>query len=233
MPAFSKDWRLLSHRIIEHAAAIHGNQEVVTRSVEGPIHRTTYAGIHDRAVKVSQLLDRDGIRFGDRIATIAWNTWRHLEAWYGIMGIGAICHTVNPRLFQEQIAWIINHAQDRVVMVDTTFVPVLEKIADKVPSVERYIILTDKAHMPQTTLKNAVAYEDWIAEADGKFAWKDFDENTAAAMCYTSGTTGDPKGVLYSHRSNVLHALIANSKAALGPSASAVMLPVVALFPAN
>ena len=110
------------------------------------------------------------------------------------MGIGAICHTVNPRLFPEQIAWIINHAQDRVVMIDITFVPVLEKIADKLPSVERYIVLTDKAHMPQTTLKNAVAYEDWIAEADGKFEWKTFDENTAAAMCYTSGTTGDPEG---------------------------------------
>src|SRR6202167_328132 len=149
------------------------------------------------------------------------------------MAIGAICHTVNPRLFPEQIAWIINHAQDRVVMVDTTFVPVLEKIGGNMPSVERYIVLTDKAHMPQTTLKNAVAYEDWIAEADGKFEWKNFDENTAAAMCYTSGTTGDPKGVLYSHRSNVLHSFLANSKDALGTSASDTMLPVVPLFHAN
>ena len=149
------------------------------------------------------------------------------------MGIGAICHTVNPRLFPEQIAWIINHAGDRVVMVDTTFLPVLEKIADKLPTVERYIVLTDKAHMPQTTLKNAIAYEEWIGKADGKFEWKDFDENTAAAMCYTSGTTGDPKGVLYSHRSNVIHSFLANSKDALGTSASDVMLPVVPLFHAN
>jgi fatty-acyl-CoA synthase len=113
------------------------------------------------------------------------------------MGIGAICHTVNPRLFPDQIVWIVNHAQDRIMMTDLTFVPLLEKIADKMPSVERYVVFTDKAHMPQTTLKNAIAYEDWIAEVDGNFEWKEFDENTAAAMCYTSGTTGDPKGVLY------------------------------------
>jgi fatty-acyl-CoA synthase len=233
MLGLMQDWPLLCHRIIEHAAKIHGKQEVVTRSVEGPIHRTNYAEIHQRALKVSQMLDRGGVKLGDRIATIAWNTWRHLEVWYGVMGIGAICHTVNPRLFPEQIAWIINHAQDRIVITDITFVPVLEKIADKLGSVERYIVLTDKAHMPQTTLKNAVAYEDWIAEADGKFEWKEFDENTAAAMCYTSGTTGDPKGVLYSHRSNVLHALMANNVDALGTSASETMLPVVPLFHAN
>jgi len=233
MLGLMQDWPLLCHRIIEHAAKYHGGQEVVTRSVEGPIHRTTYKQIHDRALKVSQVLDRQGIKFGDRVATIAWNTWRHLECWYGIMGIGAICHTINPRLFPEQIAWIVNHAQDRIVITDITFVPVLEKIADKMPSVERYVVLTDKAHMPQTTLENAINYEDWIAEADGKFKWKDFDENTAAAMCYTSGTTGDPKGVLYSHRSNVLHALMANNIDALGASASDTMLPVVPLFHAN
>jgi fatty-acyl-CoA synthase len=233
MLGLMQDWPLLCHRIIEHAAKYHGGQEVVTRSIEGPIHRTTYKQIHDRALKVSQVLDRQGIKLGDRVATIAWNTWRHLECWYGIMGLGAICHTVNPRLFPEQIAWIINHAQDRIVMTDITFVPILEKVADKMPSVERYVVLTDKAHMPGTTLKNAINYEDWIAEADGKFKWNDFDENTAAAMCYTSGTTGDPKGVLYSHRSNVLHALMANNIDALGASASDTMLPVVPLFHAN
>jgi fatty-acyl-CoA synthase len=233
MQGLMQDWPLLCHRIIEHAATVHGTQEVVTRSVEGPIHRTNYARIRDRALKVSQRLDRNGIKRSDRVATIAWNTWRHLEAWYGIMGIGAICHTVNPRLFPDQIAWIINHAQDRVVMTDITFVPMLEKIADKLTSVERYIVLTDKAHMPQTTLKNALAYEDWIGQADGDFAWKTFDENTAAAMCYTSGTTGDPKGVVYSHRSNVLHAMMANTGDALGTCASDTMLPVVPLFHAN
>ncbi len=186
MLGLMQDWPLLCHRIIEHAATVHGTQEIVTRSIEGPIHRTNYAEIRDRAVKVSQRLDRDGIKLGDRVATIAWNTWRHLEAWYGIMGIGAICHTVNPRLFPDQIAWIINHAEDRVVMTDTTFVPILEKIADKLPSVERYIV-----------------------------------------------STGDPKGVLYSHRSNVLHALMANTGDSLGANAGDTMLPVVPLFHAN
>ena len=140
-------------------------------------------------------------------ATLAWNTWRHLEAWYGIIGIGAVYHTVNPRLFPEQIAWIVNHAEDRVMLTDLTFVPLLEKLADKLPTIERYVVLTDAAHMPKTTLRNAVAYEEWLAEADGDFAWAQFDENTAAGMCYTSGTTGNPKGVVYSHRSNVLHAM--------------------------
>ncbi|WP_315834437.1 fatty-acid--CoA ligase [Bradyrhizobium prioriisuperbiae] len=233
MLGLMQNWPLLTHRIIDHAARIHGKQEVVTRSVEGPIHRTNYAEIRTRALKVAQKLDREGIKLGDRVATIAWNTWRHLECWYGIMGIGAVCHTVNPRLFPDQIAWIINHAQDRIVITDLTFMPILEKIAGSLPSVERYIVLTDKAHMPQTTLKNAVAYEDWIADADGTFKWKEFDENTAAAMCYTSGTTGDPKGVLYSHRSNVMHALMANTGDSLGACAADTMLPVVPLFHAN
>lgn len=233
MLGLMQDWPLLCHRIIDHAARVHAGREVVTRSVEGPIHRTSYAGIRGRALKLAQRLDRQGIRLGDRVATLAWNTWRHLEAWYGIMGIGAVCHTVNPRLFPDQIAWIINHATDRIVMTDITFVPILEKIASRLPSVERYVVLTDGAHMPRTSLKNAVAYEDWIAEADGDFAWKTFDENTAAAMCYTSGTTGDPKGVVYSHRSNVLHSMIVNSADALGAGSKDTLLPVVPLFHAN
>jgi fatty-acyl-CoA synthase len=233
MRGLMQDWPLLCNRMIDHAAAIHGEREVVTRSVEGPIHRTNYGQIRARALKVAQRLERDGIKLGDRIATLGWNTWRHLESWYGIMGIGAICHTVNPRLFPDQIAWIINHAEDRVVMIDLTFVPLLEAIAAKLPSVERYVIYTDKAHMPETKLKNAVSYEEWIGTVDGDFAWKTFDENTAAAMCYTSGTTGDPKGVLYSHRSNVLHALMANNGDALGTKSKDTMLPVVPLFHAN
>jgi len=228
-----QDWPLLCHRIIDHAAKYHNERKVITRSIEGPIHTTSYAEIRGRALKVAQRLEKDGVRLGDRVATLAWNTWRHLEVWYGILGIGAIYHTVNPRLFAEQIAWIVNHAGDRVMFTDITFVPLLEKLADKLTTIERYVVLTDSAHMPKTTLKNAVAYEDWIGEADGDFAWKEFDENTAAGMCYTSGTTGYPKGVLYSHRSNVLHAFMAAMPDCKGLSSRDVVLPVVPLFHAN
>ena len=233
MLGLMQDWPLLCHRIIDHAAIQHANRPVVTRSIEGPIHTTTYAEVRARALKLAQRLDRDGIKSGDRVATLAWNTWRHLEAWYGILGIGAIYHTVNPRLFPDQIAWIVNHAEDRVIMTDLTFLPLLESLADRLPTVERYIVLTDAAHMPATSLRNAVPYEEWIAEADGDFAWKQFDENTAAGMCYTSGTTGNPKGVLYSHRSNVLHAFMASLPDSIGISSRDVMLPVVPLFHAN
>src|SRR6266851_497840 len=234
MLGLMQDWPLLCHRIIEHAAKYHGTQEVVTRSAEGPIHRTNYAEIHARALKVSQRLEKDGIKLGDRVATLAWNTWRHLEVWYGILGIGAIYHTVNPRLFPEQIAWIIDHAQDRVLMLDLTFVPLVEKLAHKLPSIERYVVLTDAEHVPATTsLKNVVPYEEWIGEVDGDFAWKTFDENTAAGMCYTSGTTGNPKGVVYSHRSNVLHGLMANNSDMVGLSSREIVMPVVPMFHAN
>jgi fatty-acyl-CoA synthase len=233
MLGLMQDWPLLCHRVIDHAATFHGGRKVVTRSVEGPIHSTNYTEIRARALKVAQRLERDGIAMGDRVATLAWNTWRHLETWYGILGIGAVYHTVNPRLFPDQIVWIVNHAEDRVMITDLTFVPLLEKIADRLPTVERYIVLTDAAHMPQTTLKNAVAYEDWIAEVDGDFAWKEFDENTAAGMCYTSGTTGHPKGVLYSHRSNILHSMMAATPDAMAASSRDVILPVVPMFHAN
>ncbi len=233
MLGLMQDWPLLCHRVIDHAALNHGGRKVISRSIEGPIHTTDYASVRARALRVAQRLERDGIRLGDRVATLAWNTWRHLESWYGILGIGAIYHTVNPRLFTEHITWIINHAEDRVIMTDAGFVPMLEKIAGNLPSVERFIVFCDAAHMPQTSLPNAVAYEDWIAEADGDFAWKSFDENSAAGMCYTSGTTGNPKGVLYSHRSNVLHAMAALNPDMIGLSSNDIALPVVPLFHAN
>jgi fatty-acyl-CoA synthase len=228
-----QDWPLLLHRIIDHAATYHGERKVITRSVEGPIVETNYAAIRARALNVAQRLEKDGIKLGDRVGTLAWNTWRHLEAWYGILGIGAVYHTVNPRLFPDQIVWIVNHAGDRMMFVDLTFVPLLEKIADRLTSIEKYIVLTDAAHMPKTALKNAVAYEDWIGEVDGDFQWRSFDENTAAGMCYTSGTTGDPKGVVYSHRSNVLHSFMASLPDSKNLSARDVCMPVVPMFHAN
>ncbi len=233
MLGLMQDWPLLCHRIIDHAATQHADRPVISRSVEGPMHRTTYAEIRQRALRVGQRLERDGIRLGDRVATLAWNTWRHMECWYGILGIGAIYHTVNPRLFPDQIAWIVNDAEDRILLTDLTFVPLLESLADKLPTIARYVVLTDAAHMPKTTLKNAVAYEDWIASVDGDFAFKEFDENTAAGMCYTSGTTGHPKGVVYSHRSNVLHSMIASMADAMGISSRDVVMPVVPMFHAN
>ncbi len=233
MLGLMQDWQLLCHRIIDHAALNHAERPLITRSLEGPIHATNYAEMRARALRVAQRLDRDGIGLGDRVATMAWNTWRHIECWYGIMGIGAVYHTVNPRLFPDQIAWIVNHAEDRVMMVDTTFLPIVEKLAAKLKTIERYVVLTDAAHMPATALRDAVPYEQWIAEVDGDFAWKSFDENTAAGMCYTSGTTGNPKGVLYSHRSNVLHSMMAAQPDAMCLSSRDVIMPVVPMFHAN
>ena len=215
---------LLCQTIIDHAATNQSAREVISRSIEGPIHRTDYRKIRDRALRLAQRLDRDGIGLGDRVATLAWNTGRHLEAFYGIMGIGAICHTVNPRLFPEQIAWIINHAEDRILLADLTFIPLLAGIADRLTSVERFVVLTDQADMPPTRLCGAIAYEDWIGSVDGDFEWRSFDENTAAGLCYTSGTTGNPKGVLYSHRSTVLHSLMVAQADVIGLKSTDVVL---------
>src|SRR3979490_741133 len=179
MLGLMQDWPLLCHRIIEHAAAVHGTQEVVTRSVEGPIHRTNYAEIRDRALKVSQRMDRDGIKLGDRVATIAWNPWRHPEAWYGIMGIGAICHTINPRLFPEQIAYIINHADDRFIFADLNVLAILEGLQEKLADGRGVIVMTDRAHMPaDSVLPNLLCYEDLVVAQDEAFDWPEFDENT-------------------------------------------------------
>ncbi|TVR07378.1 MAG: long-chain-fatty-acid--CoA ligase [Salinarimonadaceae bacterium] len=233
MLGLMQDWPLLIHRIIDHAAIQHPAREIVSRSVEGPIHRTDYATLRRRSLRLAKRLEREGVRRGDRVGTLAWNTWRHLEIWYGATGLGAIYHTVNPRLFDDQIVYIVNHAADRLLFLDLTFVPLVERIANRLETIERFVILTDAANMPETSLKGAVAYEDYIAEADEDFAWLSFDEQTAAGMCYTSGTTGDPKGVVYSHRSNVLHSLIVNGADFLGLSAKDVAMPVVPFFHAN
>ena len=233
MLGLMQDWPLLCHKVIDHAGFFHGKREVISRSVEGPIHRTDYATVRRRSLQLAKRLEKDGIRMGDRIGTLAWNTWRHLEAWYGIMGCGAVYHTLNPRLFPQQIAWIMNDAEDRFLFVDITFMPIVEKIAPMVSSLEKVIVLTDAAHMPQTSLPNVVPYEDWLAEVDDDYVWKDMDERSAAGMCYTSGTTGDPKGVVYSHRSNVLHSLLTVQPDAINLSSRDRLMPVVPLFHAN
>ena len=233
MLGLMQEWPLLCHKILDHAAKQHPKREIVSRSIEGPIVRTTYLEARKRALKVAQRLARDGFGSGDRIATLAWNTGRHFEAWYGIMGMGGVYHTLNPRLFPDQIAWIMNHAQDKAIFVDLTFMPLIEKIGPAVKSLKQVIVLTDLAHMPETALPNVVAYEEWMAEADGDFMWKELDEGAACGMCYTSGTTGDPKGVVYSHRSNVLHAMISCMPDAMGISSRDVILPVVPMFHAN
>jgi fatty-acyl-CoA synthase len=233
MLGLMQNWQLTADKVLDHAKVAHGGREVVTRSVEGPIVRTTYGEIHARAKKVSNALLADGIALGDRVATLAWNSARHMEAWYGTMGIGAVLHTLNPRLFPEQLVYIINHAEDRVILTDLTFLPILEAIQDKLPTVIRYVVLTDDGHMPATKLKNAVAYESWIDAHRAECAWGGFDENTAAGLCYTSGTTGNPKGVLYSHRSNILHTLLTLQADVMGMSATDTILPVVPMFHAN
>lgn len=233
MKGLMQDWPLRVTTIIDHAARFHGDREIVTRTVEGPIARTTYKEVHLRSRKVAQALTKLGVKEGDIVATMAWNTARHLEAWYGIMGMGAVCHTLNPRLFAEQLIYIINHAEDKIVFLDLTFVPILEGIADKLPNVKAYVIMTDKAHMPQTKLPNALCFEEIVEAEDGNFKWAEVDENAACGLCYTSGTTGNPKGVLYSHRSNVIHSMAANMGDALGMKSTDAILPVVPMFHAN
>jgi len=233
MLGLMQQWPLVCHKIIDHAGRQFASREIVSRTVEGPIVRTTYGDVRSRALKVAQKLERDGFKRSDRIATLAWNGARHLEAWFGIMGMGGVYHTLNPRLFPEQIVWIMNHAEDQALFVDLTFMPLVEKIAPMVKSLRKVIVLTDRAHMPETALPDVVAYEDWLADADGDFAWAEVQEEDACGMCYTSGTTGDPKGVLYSHRSNVLHAMIAALPDSMGLSSRDTILPVVPMFHAN
>jgi fatty-acyl-CoA synthase len=232
MLGLMQDWPLTVDRVLDHAKANFPRREVVTRSVEGPISRTTYGNIWRRAKQVTNALQERGIGLGDRVATLAWNTERHIEAWYGAMGMGAILHTVNPRLFPEQIAWIINHAEDKILFFDTTFAPLVEKIAPLLKTVSTYVVFTDREHLPQSALQ-LIGYEDFIHGHAQEATWGGFDENTAAGLCYTSGTTGDPKGVLYSHRSNVLHAMAANSTDVFGCGASDVVMPIVPMFHAN
>ena len=228
-----QNWPMTVDKILDHAQAWHGGREVVSRAVEGPIVRTTYGRIHERAKRLSNALLAMGVQPGDRVATLAWNTGRHIEAWYGIMAIGAVCHTLNPRLFAEQLVYIVNHAEDRMIFTDLTFVPILKPLLAQMPTVKTVVVLTDREGMKGIDLPGALAFEDLIEQHDADCVWGGFDENTAAGLCYTSGTTGNPKGVLYSHRSNFLHTLITLGNDVMGISATDTVLPVVPMFHAN
>ncbi len=233
MHGLMQDWPLTVDRILDHANASFPRREVVTRSIEGPIARSNYGNIWRRAKQVTNALKERGVKLGDRVATLAWNTERHMEVWYGAMGMGAVLHTVNPRLFPDQIAWIINHAEDKILFFDTTFLPIVEKIAPQLKTVQAYVVLTDRDNLPKSQGLQLVAYEDFIHGHAQEAQWGGFDEQTACGLCYTSGTTGDPKGVLYSHRSNVIHAMAANQTDCFGAGANDVVLPVVPMFHAN
>ncbi len=225
--------QLLISSLLGNAAANHGTTEVVSRSVEGPIHRYGYADLERRARRFANVLRGLGVGPSDRVGTLAWNTYRHLEIYYASSGMGAVCHTINPRLFPPQIAYIVNHGADRVLLVDLTFVPLVEEIAGALETVEAFVIMTDEAHMPETSLPGALCYETLMAGASEEFAWPSFDENTASSLCYTSGTTGNPKGVLYSHRSTVLHAMAAAMPDVLNVAATDTTMPIVPMFHVN
>jgi acyl-CoA synthetase (AMP-forming)/AMP-acid ligase II len=224
------DRPLLISAIIEHAATYQSDTEIVSRTVEGGLHRYTYAEAERRAKQLARALLRLGIQPGDRVGTLAWNTFRHVELYYGISGIGAVCHTINPRLFDDQIVYIVNHARDRLLFVDTSFVPLIERLAPQFPKDCRIVLMTAESTEPTTGFAKLPCYERLIDAENTDFVWPEFDERTAAALCYTSGTTGKPKGALYSHRSTVLHAFGISLPDAIPMSARDAVCPIVPLF---
>ena len=233
MRGLMMDTQLLVSSILRHADVNHGDREIVSVTADNPSHRYTYAECFRRTRQLANALGKFGLSHGDRVATLAWNDYRHLECYYAIGGAGYVLHTVNPRLFPEQIVFMINHAEDRWIFTDPMFVPLLEKISEHTPGVEGYIVLTDDKNMPQTSLRNAVSYESLIAGESDEYEWPEFDENDAGGLCYTSGTTGDPKGVLYSHRSTILHAYAEVAPDVMALSNRDCVLPVVPLFHVN
>ena len=214
--------------IIEHAKNIYPTQEVISRMVSGEVHRTNYEEVCIRSRKLASALEKDGYKNGDIIATLALNTYRHLEMYYGISGMGAVIHTLNFRLHPDQAVYIINHAEDKVIFVETPFIPMLEGLKEQLKCVEKYIILCDESEMPNTVLKNAISYEEYIKDGDENYQWPTLEDDAACGLCYTSGTTGDPKGVLYGHKSNILHAQA--SLIGLTVSPDEAILMVVPLF---
>ena len=234
MHGLMMDMPLLISDLIRHADRHHGGTEIVSKTVEGSgIHRYTYRDAHTRARRMANVLKKLGVAMHDRVATLAWNGFRHFEDYYAVAGSGAVIHTINPRLFPDQIVYIANHAEDKVVFFDVTFAPLIEKVAPQLKTVKHYVAMTDRDHLPKEKIPHLLCYEDLLAQESDAYEWPSFDEKTAACLCYTSGTTGNPKGALYQHRSTIIHAYGASLPDALGLSAREVVLPVVPMFHVN
>ncbi|AMO25664.1 3-(methylthio)propionyl-CoA ligase [Ramlibacter solisilvae] len=226
--------QLLISSLLVHAERHHGDQEVVSRRVEGDIHRYTYRDLAARSRRMANAVASLGVKFGDRVATLAWNGYRHMELYYAVSGSGAVLHTLNPRLHPDQVVWIADHAEDQVLFFDLSFLPVIEAVAGRVKTIKAFVAMTDRSRMPATTsIPNLLCYEDLLEAQSDKFEWPTFDENSASSLCYTSGTTGNPKGALYSHRSTVLHTFAVSLPDSLNVSAREVVLPVVPMFHVN
>jgi fatty-acyl-CoA synthase len=234
MLGLMQDQPLLISSLIAFAERHHGDGQIVSRRIEGDIHRYSYVDAARRSRQVARALDRLKLGFGDRVATLAWNGYRHFELYFGVSGSGRVLHTINPRLHPDQIAWIVNHAEDRVLCFDVGFLPIVQAIAAQCPTLKHYIALCEPGQLPADTgLPALQSYEAWIGAEDDAYVWPRFDENSASSLCYTSGTTGNPKGALYSHRSTLLHALGASLPDAMGLSARDSVLPVVPMFHVN
>jgi acyl-CoA synthetase (AMP-forming)/AMP-acid ligase II len=233
MLGLMQDRPLLISSLIEHANNFHPGAEIVSRTVEGPVHRCTYGDIHRRSKQVARALTALGVKPGERIGTLAWNGYRHMELYFGVSGMGAVLHTINPRLFPEQITYIANHAEDQYIFFDLTFAPLIAKLGPLMKTVKGFVAMTDRAHMPVLDLPNLICYEELVGAQDSHYEWPVFDENLASSLCYTSGTTGNPKGVLYSHRSTVLHSFAVCTVDGLGLSVAESVLLVVPMFHVN
>jgi len=225
---------LLISSLIDFAERHHGDVEIVSRRVEGDIHRYNWGQVANRARQVANALDGMNLLFSDRVATLAWNGYRHLEIYFGVSGSGRVLHTINPRLHPDQIAWIANHAEDQVLCFDMTFLPLVQAVHARCPGIRQYVALCEADKLPAGSgIPNLVSYEAWIGAQPATYQWPSFDENSASSMCYTSGTTGNPKAALYSHRSTILHAYAAALPDVMCLSARDAVLPVVPMFHVN